>query len=497
MAAGKMAVWHRVLVLCLVMALCVLYPVKVGAEGNPGEASFEVLHFRLPENCAYLPGDNGGSITENGRVIGGVTAFPAWADLSEWDWASKLPFPEWNDVTLGWFSSGAPGQECSVEFFSDVPPGQEQTVSTIHYLFWNEGRVYDLWFDRLTAGEGVESAIFASAGLGAAVPALPYEIGTLPEGIGILRTVGGGILFEDGSRIVAGLTSYPIPDGVYDPYDAWFLWLEDVGIPDYSDDSLFFEGGITAGENGWKVTFSNQSTGDRRTHVFHPAGNMVYDFWFEESMLSEQTQEELRRAVRYQAPAETPAVEQSESDQAFARCFAVMDAVQSGSYQIQSQCVYADGSVTTAEEYWSDAGLLRICRSETETTGMLVAEDRLFISQDPNLTWEEKPKDYEHTGPWLAAFAFQKRNVTWLDTFSNDQGEEIAFMVNYPFLDNPGTAKSYLATFFFDDAGNFREVRLEVGMLEEETRVITETIVTMDAEVISAEIQREYTRAIG
>lgn len=485
--------WLRTL--CMVLCLMALVACSLNfakAEPVTGEVSFEKLHFRLPEGCTFVRESN--SILEHGSIIGGAAGYPAPADLTRWDWAKQLHFPEWQDCNLGWFSDGGPGQVSSVEFFSDVPPGKKQTLSTIHHLFWDEGRVYDLWFDRLAAGEGVEDTILASASLGAARPELPYSIGPLPEGIGILRTVGGGILFEDGSQIVGGLTGYPIPEGVYDPYDAWFLWLEDVGIPDFSDDSLFFEGGITAGDTGWRVTFSELATGNRRTHVFHPVGEQVYDFWWEESLLTEQTQAALCSAVRFQAPDVPAAAEETDADKAYGRCHAIMEEVQAGSSQIRSQCVYADGSEVTLEEYWSETGMLSIRRSPSGVEGVLMAEDRLFTSQDAELTWVETAEDYEHTGPWLASFVFVKRNVTWLDTYSDGQTEEIAFLINYPFSEDPGTANSYFATFVFDAAGNFREVRLEVGMLEEETRIITETLVTLEDDAISAEILREYGR---
>lgn len=71
--------------------------------------------------------------------------------------------------------------------------------------------------------------ILFTAALGGAKANLPYQF-NLPEGYAVSYE-DGNALITDGTQVVGGVAAYPIPDGVYDPYDKWFNWLADVGIP--------------------------------------------------------------------------------------------------------------------------------------------------------------------------------------------------------------------------------------------------------------------------
>lgn len=334
---------------------------------------------------------------------------------------------------------------------------------------------------------------------------LPYEIGTLPEGISALRGENGDILLTNGTSILGGITGYPIPEGVYDPYDEHFDWLEKVGIPDYEDSTLIFMGGITSSDGGWKVTFaSNVPAGAEitvmRTHRFMPSGNVVYDFWLDEILVpDEPTRFAIAEAVHCLAPVMEQPEPRTKEELAFAKCRAVIDAVRADSYHIFSDYQFETDTTKsyTLDSYWNmDLGYLSVPHpASTENEAMLYAHDRVFTGTESGgeIQWMEQ-NGFEYTGPWLESFDFIRKYVTYLDTLESGEGEVCTFLVNAPFADEAG--EDYLAEFEFDAEGNFVKVQLRVNSFQDNAFTLTESIVTLDADAVTAEIEREYQRAI-
>ena len=125
---------------------------------------------------------------------------------------------------------------------------------------------------------GVCAAVCAVCMAGAALAQepeaapLPYRVEALPAGYSAVHE-DGQILITDGQQTVGGVVGYPIPDGVYDPYDKWFDWLEDVGIPDYEDGELILDSAISDFRGGWHVNFQSPPG------VFHLAAQRGLALW--------------------------------------------------------------------------------------------------------------------------------------------------------------------------------------------------------------------------
>ena len=329
----KPKVWVSVLcvALCLViLAACALNP-KQEEESlgelprieGPADIGAWELWFILPKGCTYEMREIENDIykdtrlthdhimTDGQNTIGGVMAFPIPEDFSadNWDWLHELDLPEWQDETLGYSAGGAPGVEVSVEFFSDVPEGQERTVLNEHTLYFYEGWIYDLWFDKLTVKPEVMAVILDTVSLGEPKPnptTLPYEIGELPQGYDAAVTAEGNILIDNLQGKVGFITSYPIPEGVYDPNDDAYLWLEDVGVEDLEDPNLTISGMFSwSDSNGCALTVVDnlENPTVSRTHYFRFAGNTLYDFWLDDLAVDEVTRSAIRQAVVYQEPA--------------------------------------------------------------------------------------------------------------------------------------------------------------------------------------------------
>jgi len=124
----------------------------------------------------------------------------------------------------------------------------------------------------------------------------------LPDGYFESRDDKGNIIITDGINTVGGVVCYSIPEEIYDPDEHIEALLYKMGIPDYVDTELYFRGGMTSGNNGWLAEFASDVTeGEEptvyRRHHFYHVENVVYDIWFDRTLLDYETTEELRVCV--------------------------------------------------------------------------------------------------------------------------------------------------------------------------------------------------------
>jgi len=130
----------------------------------------------------------------------------------------------------------------------------------------------------------------------------------LPDGYFESRDDEGNLIFTDGINTVGGVVFYRIPEGIYDPDEHIEALLYRMGIPDYLDTSLYCQGGMTSGDNGWLAEFeSNVPEGEERTvrrrHHFYHVEDVVYDIWFDLILLDYETIEDIRVCINL--PSET------------------------------------------------------------------------------------------------------------------------------------------------------------------------------------------------
>ena len=533
----KPKVWVSALcvVLCLViLAACALNPKQeekpledlTQIEGPADIGAWE-LWFILPEGCTYEMREIENDIykdtrlthdhimTDGQNTIGGVMAFPIPEDFSadNWDWLQELDLPEWQDETLGYSAGGAPGVEVSVEFFSDVPEGQERTVLNEHNLYFYEGWIYDLWFDKLTVKPEVMAAILDTVSLGEPKPnptTLPYEIGELPQGYDAAVTAEGNILIDNLQGKVGFVTSYSIPEGVYDPNDDDWLWLEDVGVEDLENPNLTVTGMFSwDGSNGCALTVVDdlENPTVQRTHYFRFTENTLYDFWLDDLAVDEVTRSAIQKAVVYQEPVmrqpgTAPESEMSEEDIAFTKAQAVMMGLQDVPALIQTECRYQNTPEKDYIEtfcYDSELGFLRVT---TTADGLdhaqLYVNDRYYTNAgsetSPEPIWVESEAPSEWSGPWLGNFNFIRHYVTYVDTLPDGEKTSYLFQVNALFEDTPDAADHYFAAFDFDAEGNFIAVYLQVNPVRDDAYTLTQSIVTTDPQVITAKLNGESLR---
>ena len=529
----KPRVWVSILCAVLsiaVLAACALNPRQEETETNektqivgPARIVIRDFRFRIPAGCitekrekkTHEQTDDGLDVaywefSDGESIIGGVNTYriPENFSADNWDWLQELDLPEWQDETLGYYADSFSGQY-SLEFFSDVPEGVEREVLRCHNFFPYGDWFYDIWFDELVASTQLRDSILRTVQLGeAAEPALAAQIQELPDGYSYLTSESGSIQFTDGKSIIGGIESYPIPEGVYDPSDDVFLWLEDVGIPDFEDDTLAYIGGGSFWDDRWTAEFISDvppgtpSTVHRR-HTFCVVGGFVYDIWFDMLQIDMNIQSQLLSAVvlpTAQVPETTET--QTEEEIAFEACRAVLDAVQSGSYRILSEYNYEQDGPTSHYTYdyaYADGDFLCIIENSlAERHAVLYANDQLFHNRghwsDPELIWSERTEDFSFA-PWLASFYFVKQNVSHLYTQEDETGVCYKFSIEKPFADGEDYAPVYYVDFYFDSEGNFLRAVIWVNLFLENEFTITESIITMDKEAISNTIAQEYLRA--
>ena len=138
------------------------------APSNPLTVSYGDLSFTLPQPFTYT-GNSG--ITYEGQAVGDVKSYPMELGqlLSGMGWVRFLGFPEWEMENISVNAGGTDGGPYFIEFFSDVPAGQDLTLYNIHNLFYYEGTLYDLWLDALKVDSDTRNQILSTVNLGGTI----------------------------------------------------------------------------------------------------------------------------------------------------------------------------------------------------------------------------------------------------------------------------------------------------------------------------------------
>ena len=196
--------------------------------------------------------------------------------------------------------------------------------------------------------------------------------------------------------------------------------------------------------------------------------------------------------------------ELSEEETAFAKAQAVMMGLQDVPALIQTECRYQNTPEKDYTEtfcYDSELGFLWVT---TTADGLdhaqLYVNDRYYTnagsetSREP--TWVESEAPSSFSAPWLGGFNFIRHYVTYVDTLSDGENVSYLFRINALFEDTPDAADHYLATFRFDAWGNFIDVYLQINPAQDNAYTLTQSIVTIDPQVIAAKLNGETTRAM-
>jgi len=343
----------------------------------------------------------------------------------------------------------------------------------------------------------------------------------------------GGVSFYEGDVLVGGIERYTLPADVsaeeMDPHDLGVA----VGVPDSLVENLAYMGGSSIWGD-WEIAYFDELEPEKlnRTHYFYIIGQHVYDIWFDNNQMSQDSQTVLLAATEA-APAETAeAAEQTydateppeslrDEAEALGKCRVVMELIQgSGSYWLHSEKTNEGGLVvndTSSAEYYRDgedwmttfqipeSGIVDGTPVWFSAWGYMLVDGKYFsneaspgLNAEMQIYWSECEKP-SVLGPWLATYQWNEEEITFVSRVSDGAGECILLQIDAPYPGYENSYPSYTVSFWFDGNGAFRYVEVRGAVMENGADdyhfLDRESIYTLEQTDIRREIDNQYKRA--
>lgn len=329
----------------------------------------------------------------------------------------------------------------------------------------------------------------------------------LPSGFAAREQDGAVVLMKD-SVDVGGITCWSHPG--FEP-DDMIEWIKALGIPELQEDYEvpigYMAGGSSHGDLEIEIFWDGNPDALNTEHRFFIDGNIVYDVWFDQNLISDGIAERFLKTVAINA--EPVAVTGPREQEALAKCRSVVEAVQVGSYKIVTRHVSGrDENVMAHERIYTRTGEDWLSVTNALPAGEdFTGEEEFAITKS---ALRVNGKHYNYTGtewveiadiantrlPWLAEFTWDENIVAYMDTLTDEDGECIMLRVDEKYIDSDEYDPHYFLFFNFDLDDNFVNVQMQVNLFRDNQINITESLVSLDAEKINAEIQKEYQDAI-
>lgn len=330
----------------------------------------------------------------------------------------------------------------------------------------------------------------------------------LPSGFFSTEQNGTVVLTKD-SVAVGGIRSWSSSE--FQPSDIVELKKEETGVPiGYMSSSSVY------GDVVYEIFWDGNPEGLNEQHEFFIDGDVVYDVWYDQNLISDGIAERFLKTVAINAD---PVVATAPGEQeAFAKCRAVLDAIQNGSCHIlidEPSNDDARSRWSTSNYYQNNGNWLLIKDIDPEKENIVDGEQysvrMAFMAADgirysnegkwgkaySDIEWREDDLTFDDSvKPWLASFQWDE-SVAYMDTLTDEDGECVMLRVDKKYKDSDDYDPHYFLYFNFDPNGNFVNAQLQVNLFRDNELSITESIVSLDPETVNAEIQKEYKRAIG
>lgn len=330
----------------------------------------------------------------------------------------------------------------------------------------------------------------------------------LPSGFFSTEQNGTVVLTKD-SVAVGGIRSWSSSE--FQPSDIVELKKEETGVPiGYMSSSSVY------GDVVYEIFWDGNPEGLNEQHEFFIDGDVVYDVWYDQNLISDGIAERFLKTVAINAD---PVVATAPGEQeAFAKCRAVLDAIQNGSCHIlidEPSNDDARSRWSTSNYYQNNGNWLLIKDIDPEKENIVDGEQysvrMAFMAADgirysnegkwgkayTDIEWREDDLTFDDSvKPWLASFQWDD-SVAYMDTLTDEDGECVMLRVDKKYKDSDDYDPHYFLYFNFDPNGNFVNAQLQVNLFRDNELSITESIVSMDSKTVNAEIQKEYKRATG
>ena len=311
----------------------------------------------------------------------------------------------------------------------------------------------------------------------------------------------GVMVLTKESVAVGGIMQWKYPE--FQPSDIVELRKEETGAP-----IGYMSGSSAYGDMEYEVFWDGNPESLNEQHTFFIDGDVIYDVWYDQNLISDGIAERFLKTVAINAD---PVVATAPGEQeAFTKCRAVLEAVQKGSYKIVRRHVSGRGEnimayeriyTRTGEDWLSVTNALPAGEDFTGEEEFATTKSALRVNgKHYNYTgteWVEIAEVANTSLPWLAEFTWDDNIVAYIDTLTDEDGECVMLRVDEKYIESDEYDPHYFLYFNFDLDGNCIHAQLQVNLFRDNEIAITESIISLDAEEINAEIQKEYQKAIG
>jgi len=400
-------------------------------------------------------------------------------------------------------------------------------VQRRHYFFLSSfgHRVYDLWFDMTVADPSIVEEILSSAYVAGYASGGRYDLEapatlrlggfqlTVPENYGYIRK--GDTQLElvkqrywSENILLGGAVVRPLPEVALDGTN-YIEWVKATGI-DYDEkrDSFAVSDDTPYGDLSASIDdLKNGKPVKDIIHYFYIQGDVVYDLWFDELQIDEKTQQKILDSIRLWDFGDVVTIDEENEAQTIRRalesCRAVLEMVQnSESYKIETYRVNGSGALNPTSTF-TELGhgenrlvLNRIPESGGESLFGSLLWEGIQYECDSQAIWQ-KCSAFDLAEPWLVSYRWNEETIAYVDTLTDDEGTTVKLRINEK---NPAVESSdsqYFVNFRFTPEGSFRDVTVQCSRYQSDAVLETESIVTLDPDIVWAEMNEEAWRAIA
>ena len=507
---------------------CVMFRIFVDDQlimmgSYPGLNPAELKINDLPEGYYYEIDQNQNIIFTDGlQTVGGITSYPIPDGIYDpedesFNWLKKLVIPDYEDPNLYYLAGITSGNDGWAADFADELDEAKRTVYRHHTFQVVGDTLYDIWFDRLKISfeddfeiRKVISISQSQAQIESYTPtssSTNIETDTQLVAYGCLKMLlpSGFAAIEDGEVVlltkddvaVGGIRQWDYPE--FQPSDLVEWKKKELGVP-----IGYMSGGSAYGDMEVEVFWDGNPDGLNEEHQFFIDGDVIYDVWFDQNQISGGMAERFLKTVAIHAEP-NPAFTSQELE-ALAKCKAVLDTVQGGSHHIawEKFRTSSSGTLGYSVEYLShNNDWLHITSLETGTD--IEKQLRMQIngkyfydvqsSDQKNIHWNNGNTVDKPELPWLASYLWDEATVAYVDTLQEQGLEFVMLRVDEPFYGYPEDTVCYWVNFVFDDSGRFVRVELQADAFRNNeiwSANEVESIVSLDPQIVNAEIQGKY-----
>ena len=293
------------------------------------------------------------------------------------------------------------------------------------------------------------------------------------------REQEGAIVLSKDSVDVGGITCWSHPG--FEPTEM-IEWICALGLPELQEDYEapigYMAGSSIYGDLEIEIFQDGNPEVLDEEHIFFIDGNLVYDVWYDQNLISDGIAERFLKTVAINSDPVTQAAPAQQ--EAFAKCRAVMEAVRKGSYKIISRQMNAGNEGPKGYEriycrnnhdWLSVTNVLTEGENFADGMDYAVTKSALYVDgrrfSYTGTEWVEIANDEYSMLPWLADFTWDENVVAYIDTLTDEEGECVLLRVDEKYMDSDEYDSHYFVNFYFDPDGNF--VNAYLGLAEKAT----------------------------